>query len=349
MTHFMLNAWSAMGRFCSNRRRRQSTTLRHRLFITTHPTEDPLTLDPIAAEPALIAALSAGVRPDCRFAPSPQRKRRVWIWPAALLLHAAIIALAFVSFVPRPSPQASQPGISVVFDNGGQQATTAPPAQIQGPITQAETPPPAAPPPPPEAQQSLEPEVNLNMPMDPFAPESPPPPQQQVQQQQQVQPRHVQNTRPRPRHPQYQVMNNMSLNGSAPAPAPSFTGKPGLNLNLSQSDLNSMISPQIQVQGDIGQDWMDGFNKWVNDHIYYPDEAAKNGDQGTSVIQFTVHRDGSVTGLHLLSSAGSVFLDQAWLGIFKNNNVPAFPPGTKADSIVITGSLQYEIVPSGSQ
>jgi protein TonB len=316
---------------------------RHRLFITTL-TEDPLTQPPQEGEPALLAALSAGVRKDVRFAPSPARGRRYWIGPAALLLHAAVIALFFISFVPKPAPEASQQGVSVVFDNGGTQATTAPPAPQKTMATQATTPPPPAPPPP--TPQDQQPEVNLNLPTAEFG--EMPPPQQAPQQLPQPQPkREVQHVeRRQPRHSQYQVMNNMSLgNGSSPQPAPSFTGKPGLNLQLSQSDLNSMIAPQISVEGNIGQDWMDGFNKWVNDHIYYPQAAVENNQQGTSVIQFTVHRDGSVTGVHLLSSAGSTFLDQAWLGIFLHNNVPAFPVGTKSDTIKITAALQYELLP----
>jgi protein TonB len=263
-----------------------------------------------------------------------------------LLLHAGIIALALISFVPRPSLEASQQGVSVVFENGGAQQNTAPQANIQGPLTQAETPPPPAPPPP--SPQSQQPEVNLNLPTAPFA--EMPQPEQAPQPQPQPQPKREVNRverRPSP-YSHYQVMNNMSLgNSSSPQTAPSFTGKPGLNLQLSQSDLNSMIAPQVSVQGNIGQDWMNGFNQWVNDHIYYPDAARENNQQGTSVIQFTVHRDGSVTGAHLLTSAGSVFLDQAWLGIFLNNKVPPFPPGTKSDSINITASLQYELIPPG--
>jgi protein TonB len=342
----MLNAWSAMGRFYNRRRRPRPWFMRHRLFTTTRHTEDPLTLPPAPAETALLAELSAAFTPECRFDPSPARKTRYLEWAAALLLHAAVIALALISFIPNPAQQqASQQGVSVVFENGGTQSTTAPPSPLKTMATQAETPPPPAPPPP--NPQDLEPEVNLNLPTAPFAempqPEQAPQPEPQPQPKREVQ--RVERHR-EPRYPQYQVMNNMSLNnGSAPQPSPSFTGKPGLNLNLSQSDLNSMIAPQIQVEGDIGQDWMDGFNKWVNDHIYYPQAAVENNQQGTSVIQFTVHRDGSVTGVRLLSSAGSTFLDQAWLGIFLHNNVPAFPPGTKADTIKITASLQYQLIP----
>jgi len=284
--------------------------------------------------------LSAAVTPDVRFDPSPARKRWPWIWPAAFLLHAGIIALALISFVPKPSLQASQPGVSVVFENGGAQANAAPPAQRQGPLTPEQAPPPSAPPPPQQQLQPQEPEVNLNLPTEPFAELSQPPPQP-AQQNQQARPQHVE--RYRPVHHQYEVMNNMSLGNGNPSP-PMPNAPHGLNLQLSQSDLNAMTAPEIQVQGDIGQDWMDGFNQWVNDHTYYPQAAAENGQQGTSVIQFTVHRDGSVTGVHLLSSAGSTFLDQAWLGIFLHNNVPPFPPGTKADSIGITASLHYELI-----
>jgi protein TonB len=250
------------------------------------------------------------------------------------LLHAAIIALALISFQPSPSLEASQPGVSVVFDNGGAQQNTAPPAQTQGPLTAAQAPTPAAPP-PPTAAQSQQPEVNLDLPTEPLAQLSLPPPQAQSQE------RHVQHIRPTP-HRQYQLMNNMSLGNPAP---PMPNAKHGLNLQLSQSDLNAMNTPQISVQGEIGQDWMDGFNKWVNDHIYYPQAAVEQGQQGTSTIEFTVHRDGSITGLHLLDSAGSPFLDQAWLGIFAQNNVPPFPPGTKSDTLKITATLHYELLP----
>ncbi len=105
-----------------------------------------------------------------------------------------------------------------------------------------------------------------------------------------------------------------------------------------------METPEISVQGEIGSDWMSGFNKWVNAHIYYPNAAIEQGQEGSSTIEFTVHRDGHVTDVHLLSSAGSPFLDQAWLGIFLQNNVPPFPPGTKADTLKITAALEYQLV-----
>jgi len=244
----------------------------------------------------------------------------------------------------------AQNGVSVVFQNGGAQRTTAPPSQFRGPPTLAQSPPSSSPPPPPPPPQAVqqEPESNLEIPENLFSQMQLPPPES-VTQQQQVQnphPHPVQHHYP-PAHQQYQVMTGMSLGNqsSQNAQPPLPNGFHGLNMQLSQSDLNAMEAPEFSVQGEIGADWMSGFNKWVNEHIYYPQAAAEQNQQGTSVIQFTVHRDGHVTGVRLLSSAGSPFLDQAWLGIFLHNNVPRFPPGTKSDSINITASLQYELVP----
>ncbi len=312
---------------------------RHRRFIT-HPGSTPEQPEHFALAPFVLGP-AAGTQ--FRFAPSPSRKTWHLEWLAAFLLHAAIFALALISFVPQMSLEPpAQNGVSVVFENGGAQQTTAPPSQFRGPPTLAQSPPSSSPPPPQASPQA--PETNLEIPQDLFSQMELPPPAPQTQQQ-------AQNSRPARQHVvphrQYQVMSGMSLGNqsSQNAQPPLPNGFHGLNTQLSQSDLNAMEAPEFSVQGEIGADWMSGFNKWVNAHIYYPQAAAEQNQQGTSVIQFTVHRDGRVTGVHLISSAGSPFLDQAWLGIFLHNHVPRFPPGTKSDSIDITASLQYEIVP----
>jgi len=319
---------------------------RHRRFIT-HPGSTPEQPENFSLAPFVLGLAAAA---EFRFPPSPARKTRHLEWPAAFLLHAAIIALALISFVPQMSLEPpAQNGVSVVFENGGSQQTTAPPSQFKGRPTLAQSPASSSPPPPPPQALPQAPETNLEIPQDLFSQMEMPPPASQAQ------PQKVQNPRPVQHHyvpqHQYQVMSGMSLGNqsSQNAQPPLPNGFHGLNTQLSQSDLNAMEAPEFSVQGEIGADWMSGFNKWVNEHIYYPDAAVKNNQQGTSVIQFTVHRNGHVTGVHLLSSAGSPFLDQAWLGIFLQNNVPPFPHGTKSDSVNITASLQYELVPEPSQ
>ena len=257
--------------------------------------------------------------------------------------------MALIGLKPRPAPeQSAQTPVSIVVENSGAKAVTAPPEPRQGPpvLTEAQPTPATAPPAP--APQPQQPEMSLQIPPDLFSEYNlPPAPLQQRE--------HPQNRRAlrpqRPAHQQYQVMNNMSYgnaaSGTAAPPRPRAFPR-GLNLQLSRSDLNALNRPDISVQGNIGSDWMDEFNKWVNERIYYPQAAAEQGQQGTSVISFTVHRDGSVTDLKLVSSAGSTFLDQAWLNIFKEN-VPPFPPNSKSSTIKITASLEYELIGPGGQ
>ena len=266
-----------------------------------------------------------------------------------MLLHAAVIAMALISFKPRQGPeQSAQTPVSIVVENSGAKVVTAPPEPRQGPPTLTQAPPAPATAPPAPAPQPQQPEMSLQIPPDLFSEYNLPPasPQQQEQ---------TPNRRPphpqRRTHRQYQVMNNMSYGNAASgtaAPQPPHAFPHGLNLRLSQSDLNALNRPEISVQGNIGSDWMDEFNKWVNDRIYYPKAAVEQNQQGTSVISFTVNRDGSVTNLKLVSSAGSTFLDQAWLDIFKDK-VPPFPPGSKSSTIKITASLEYELIGPGEQ
>jgi protein TonB len=313
---------------------------RHRLFTTRRGSDND---NPAFDSLTPFAGLIAGT--EFRFLPSPRRKKWYLEWPAAFLLHAAIVVAALITFQPPMSMEASnQTPISIQVDNTGTQQNAAPPTQLHGPPITAQAPPSSSqPPPPPQQPTPQTPEMSLEIPQDLFSQDELPQPAPQPQQQQ------VQNTQPvHHYHPQhhYQVMTGMSLGNqtSTTAQPPMPPGFHGLNMQLSQSDQNAMEAPEFSVQGEIGSDWMSGFNKWVNAHIYYPQAAVENGQEGTSTIEFTVHRDGRVTGVHLLNSAGSPFLDQAWLGIFLHNNVPPFPPGTKSDTIKITASLEYQLI-----
>jgi protein TonB len=152
--------------------------------------------------------------------------------------------------------------------------------------------------------------------------------------------------RPSPRPAQkYIVMNNMSY-GSPATPAPPMPhAQQALNLNLPQSDAQAVNAPELTIKGDIGADWNAELSKWVNDHKYYPQAALEQGQQGSVEIEFTVDRAGKVTGLHLLNGSGSPFLDQAWLGMFAQNRLPPFPPGTKSDHITVDATMHYELIP----
>jgi protein TonB len=259
-----------------------------------------------------------------------------------VLLHVVLITLVLL-FTGRQQPeeQESPPGVSVVFDNGGQPQPQAPPAPKQGPSAIAEAPPPPAPPPPPPQTVQTQPEVNLNMPEAPFAtlqsaPEAPPVPR--VPPQQHPQPKRV--------PPQkYLVMNNMSYGNPAVPEPPAPHARQAMDMSLPQSDAQALNAPELTIKGDIGADWNAELTKWVNEHKYYPQAAQEQGQQGSVEIEFTVDRVGKVTQLHLLNGSGSPFLDQAWLGMFAENHLPPFPPGTKSDHITVDATMHYELIP----
>jgi len=303
-------------------RRRRSITDRRLGIITVRLPVTELAFDALAARE--------------RLAP-PERKWRWkwWAWAAAVLLHAAALVAFFLIARQKPPEAAAQspPGVSVVFQNGGAAQTAAPPAPLRGPSTPAQAPPPPAP--PPQTAQA-QPEVNLNMPDMPFAtvqsapaPPAPPVPKPQ--------PRPVR--RPAPQH--YVVMNGMSYGNPAP---PMPNAQRAMNLSLPMSDAQAVNAPELTIKGDIGADWDAELNKWVNDHKYYPQAALEQNQQGNVQIEFTVDRAGNVTGLHLLNGSGSPFLDGAWLGLFADNTLPAFPPGTKADHVTVDATMHFELI-----
>ena len=269
---------------------------------------------------------------DERLAPPARRPGwHLWAWGAAILLHVLVIALALYNRAkPLPEDQDQPPGISMVFDKGGTTQAMAPPAPNHGPPQPAQTP---TQPPPPQPQPQAE--VNLNMPQNPLAdiPLPPPPPH--------AQPHTTTHHQPAPPH--YAMMLNGMSYGNASPTAPAPPAHQALNLSLPQTDAQAVMGPELTVKGDIGADWMSELSSWVNADKYYPAQAAEQGQQGTAEIEFTVDRQGNVSGLKLLSSSGSNFLDLAWQGLFQGVTLPPFPPGTKSDHITVDATMQYEL------
>jgi len=264
-----------------------------------------------------------------------KRTRRL-AWAMAAVVHALVIVLLlrFTREKPPMEPQ-SPPGISVVFDNGGTTQTSAPLAPRQGPESPAVAPPPAAPPPPQTAQ--AQPNVNLNLPDMPLPTVQTTP---QPQNHEKPRPHAIAHPRPAPAQ-HYMVMNNMSFGNPSP---PMPQAQQGMNLSLPMTDAQAVNGPELTIKGDIGADWDAELNQWVNDHKYYPQAAVEQNQQGNVEIEFTVDRAGNVTGLHMLGSSGSPFLDQAWLGLFADNTLPAFPPGTKADHVTVDATMHFELI-----
>jgi protein TonB len=143
------------------------------------------------------------------------------------------------------------------------------------------------------------------------------------------------------------MMNGMSYGSgtrsAAPAP-PEKSSRQALNLSLPQSDTQAVMGSNFTVKGHIGADYMAELHKWVEEHGYYPDAAAAQGQEGNAMVEFTVDRTGHVTGAHLVQSSGSTFIDQAWLQLFADNALPPFPPGTKANQVTIEYTGEFHLI-----
>lgn len=285
-------------------------------------------------------------------APPPEKPRRnPWAWGAALLLHALVVAAVLLVRVKPPREELqSPPGVSVVFDNGGTTAqNTAPPKALPGPPQQAAAPPPQPQPRPaqtapaqaqaPTENQALAPtEDEVQVPDLPLSMLPNPPPV----------PPHPAPPRPahaaRPSHaPQqkYVFLNGMSYGNVSPVAPPAPPAPKGMNFALPTSDAQAATSSDFAVKGDAGADWDAALTKWVEQHAYYPQAAAEQGQQGTATVEFTVDRNGHVTGLKLLDSAGSPFLDQAWEQLFKDNTLPPFPADAKDGHVTVRYTVHY--------
>ena len=140
------------------------------------------------------------------------------------------------------------------------------------------------------------------------------------------------------------MLNGMSYGNTSPASPPAPNARRGLNLSLPQTEAQAANTPELAIKGEIGADWEAALDRWVEAHKYYPQAAIEQDQQGSVKIEFTVDRAGNVTGLHLLNGSGSPFLDQAWLGLFAQNRLPQFPPGTKSDHITVDATMHFELI-----
>ncbi len=72
--------------------------------------------------------------------------------------------------------------------------------------------------------------------------------------------------------------------------------------------------------GDANQ-----FSFWVNQRLHYPPEAKQKGLQGRVTLQFTVEKDGSVTGVKVLRGVHPLLDDEAVRIVSES---PKWTPGT---------------------
>lgn len=79
-----------------------------------------------------------------------------------------------------------------------------------------------------------------------------------------------------------------------------------INLNGDDEEKLRIVEQLPEYPGGMVE-----FMKWLTATLKYPDSALKNRQQGKVMISFIVEKDGTITGLKVIKSAGKLFDDEA--------------------------------------
>ena len=93
----------------------------------------------------------------------------------------------------------------------------------------------------------------------------------------------------------------------------------------------------------ISPEWRRSLGAWIGANRVYPEDARRNGDQGTAAVKLTVDRLGHVMSVELAHSSGSTLLDETSLAMLKNGSLPPFPPDMTQDTLTITVQVHYAL------
>ncbi len=286
------------------------------------------------------------------------RPRVRWLELAAfgsLYVHGMILAIILLArhVPPRPAAPPAEPGVEMVFEHGQQTAHAAPhPSRFvenpNGDATGPRGPTPAPATPPPQPQAPLAPEVNLlppemqapPLPQVERAEPTPAPSKSQQQQQRQARARAARQYNP------FAHMNLPNFAAMGRTPVRGLHNSRSIDLSMGPVIEGGQLKdavPHIASPGADG-DYMELLSNYVETHKYYPEQAGRNGEQGTATIKAMITRDGTVKDVRLEESSESRLLDVALMSMFRNKHLPPFPDDMKENQREFTITMTYEIV-----
>jgi protein TonB len=271
----------------------------------------------------------------------------------SLFVHGMIIAIVLLAkHVPAAAPpQPPEQGMEMVFEQGKQAPNAVPKPGRFIEIPKGDTtgtvehpPTPQTPTTAPPAQQA--PEVNLlppemiAPPLPPVAHAEPTPSPSKAERQQKTHPR---------ANPQTNPFAHLALPNFAqhtPSHARGLRNSRSLDLSMGPVIQGGQLRdavPHIASAGADG-DYMELLSEYVETHKYYPEQAGRNGEQGTTTIKALITRDGTVKDVRLEQSSESRMLDLALLSMFRDKHLPPFPDDMKENEREFTITMTYEIV-----
>jgi len=125
---------------------------------------------------------------------------------------------------------------------------------------------------------------------------------------------------------------------TAGAPKP---GKQVLSLGLPRKGPQNISPYSVDTDADVGPDWRNALSAWVNEHAYYPSQAAQTGQEGTVQVLVTTMPDGHVISVDLEKRSGSPWLDLALEGMFRGAKLPPLPKTAGTDPVPFHFTMHY--------
>ena len=218
------------------------------------------------------------------------------------------------------------------------------------PVLAAPAPPTAAEPPPPQApaepllppRPAAPPQVRLAEPLltippatvpDAPVPLDPTPPPAPA-------------TRPRPQQRLGTLDAPMDLDfGPALArrPPPGSVASRAIDLTLGPPKPGSLRAASSDLRSpNASADLMAALERWWRRHRYYPEQARREGEDGSVNITLRVDRHGKVEGVELRSTSGSRWLDMAALGTFRGAQLQV--PSNAGETVVVDLTINYILI-----
>jgi len=147
--------------------------------------------------------------------------------------------------------------------------------------------------------------------------------------------------------------NPMNLSfGEAPAPTRQRRGRYGgsgapIDMSLgplvTNGQLNAPYTTHNSIRG-VSEDYGSEIDRWIRSHMYYPEDAIHNGEDGPSSVHVVLDRSGHVKTVRLTGQSGSYSLDAATTGMFQNAKLPPVPPDMKGDHFDIDLTINYILI-----
>lgn len=127
-----------------------------------------------------------------------------------------------------------------------------------------------------------------------------------------------------------------------PPSTPSEKG--GLSLGLPRRGVEDTSPFSLDTDAEVGPDWRNALSAWVQEHAYYPGQAAAMGQQGAVRVLVTTRPDGKVVSVELEKRSGSPWLDLALQALFRGATLPPLPKQAGDRPISFHFTMRYILV-----